>query len=230
MINQFRRRPNDRDRKVLEEGLAREKRHRREEILSSSVAIAILLAASILLTVVFRVDDIWFPRRPALWVSLAESLAFTIAVGAIGVTFGLPGKSGRAQYFDRQILRITRDAIDTLETALNGEVDVLRCDATDVVGFEDDDEILWYGFQIAPNRIFFVDADIADSVAEAEVDRFPNTSFEIVRSTDGEDDCLAVHCLGTRLRVSRVVPISALPDDCEGERTGRLEDLAAAHA
>jgi hypothetical protein len=231
MIDQFRRQPNDRDRRVLEGALATEKRHRREEILSSAVALAILLGASILLTVVFRLDDIWFPRRPALWVSLAESFAFFGVVGGIGVLFGLPSMSswGRTRYFDRQILRMTREGIDTLEAALNGEVEVLRCDATDVVGFEGDGDILWYAFQIAPNRIFFVDADIADSLAEDDEDRFPNTSFEIVRSVDDEDDCLAVHCLGKRLRVSRVLPTSALPDDFEGERTGRLEDFAAAH-
>jgi hypothetical protein len=228
MIDRFRRRPNERDRKALERALATEKRQRREEIVTSLIGLGVLLIASIALTVGLHVDDIWFPQRPALWVSLAESIAFFVIVGAIGLFFGLPSlaKRGRVQYFDRQVMRMTHQAIETLRTALNGEVQVLRCDATDVVGIGDDDDVLWYAFQVEPNRIFIIDADIADMVGDE--DPFPNTSFEVIASTSGEDDCLAVHCLGKRLRVRRVLATSTFPDNFEGEQTGRLEDLAAA--
>ena len=229
MIDQFRRRPNGRDREALERELAGEKRQRREEIQTSSFGLAVLAALSILLTVVLRVDDLWFPHRPTLWASLAESAVFFAVVATIGIVFGLPSRVGRRRtyFFDRLILRMTREAIDTLEAALNGEVHVLRCDATDVVGFCDDgDDIDWYAFQVARDRIFVVGDEVAGMVADES--EFPNTSFEVVASAAHEDDVLAVHCLGRRLRLRRLLPTSARPQGVDVELPGRLEDLVTA--
>jgi hypothetical protein len=228
MLDRFRRRPNTRDREALELRLAEERQHRRDELLSSSAGLAVLLALSLLLVFVFRLDDIWFPLRPAWWIQLAESVAFFAAIAAIGISFGLPGKTSGAttRYFDRQLLRATRDAIEELDATLNGEVNVLRCDATDVVAFGDDeDDVEWYAFQIAPDRLFFLDDLTAAFVADDAP--FPNTSFEIIGSATDADHCIAVHCLGKRLRVRRLLPMSALPEDVgeEQEGRGRLDDL-----
>jgi hypothetical protein len=68
------------------------------------------------------------------------------------------GSRSLTRYFDRDTLRRVGERIDPLEAALDGELHVLRCDATDVIAFGDDeDDIDWYAFQVAPDRTFFLD-------------------------------------------------------------------------
>jgi len=227
MIDRFRRRPNDRDRQALEHLLAKEKQYRRDEIISSSVGLVVLLVASMVLMFVLRIDDLWFPRRPTFWISLGESFAFFAVTAIIGVVFGLPNRfeRGRTRYFDRDTLREARKSIDKLETALEGEVRVLRCDATAVIAFgDDDDDVDAYAFQASPDRMLFVEGFVEGWVAEG--DNFPNTSFEVVTILE-DGDYVAVHCLGKPLKARRLLPTAALPDAVDGEASGRLEDLVA---
>jgi hypothetical protein len=140
MVDRFRRRPNPRDRGVLERELAREKRSRHEEVVSSPVGLGVLLVLAITLTFVFRLDDIWFHQRPTWWIQLAESLAFFAAVATIGVVVGLPAS--------------------------------------------------WYAFQVAPDRMFFLD-DLTASLVDDD-DTFPNSSEDLDEEQPGRlDDLIA---------------------------------------
>lgn len=229
MVDRFRRRPNSRDREALQRELARQQRDRREEVVSSSVGLGIFLVLALLLTFAFRLDDIWFPQRPVWWIQLGESLAFFAVVAGIGIVSGLPSKGSWSltRYFDRDTLRRVSERIDALTAALNGELHVLRCDATDVIAFGDnEDDIDCYAFQVASDRVFFLD-DLTACLVEDD-DAFPNTSFEVISGADEEESPIAVHCLGKRLRVRRILPTSALPEDLDEEHSGRLDDLIGA--
>lgn len=221
MIERFRRRPNPRDREAIERQIAKLTRNRRDEV-KASAGVVLLIAAVFAIGTPFVRKDV-LPSF-SLGQSFAITGAFLVILVVIQTFIGLPTEGGirRSFLFDREELRALRRQIDEFRAALDGEVTVLRCDATDVIGIgEDEDGPDYYAYQVGPDRIFLF---------ERLDEEPPYSSFEVVKLTADADVYFAVHRLGKPLRVRQVLPASALPKTDDDEMSGRLEDLIPAAA
>lgn len=229
MIDRFCRHPNEHDREALQAEIQRQRDKSREEVLSGAAAVLVWAACIFGADTFAHVSD----RAIGHGVTTLQRLAIDSALLAIALVGGILASSrgrrgGGMKLIDFAELRDRRRRIAALETALHGEVYVLRCGATEVIAFGDDDEIDCFAFQAGPDRVL-----VMDGSARKLASGFPSTSFEIVSVTPDMEDEIAFRVAGKPLRVRRRFPNAALHSDAisdQGELAGRLEDLVATTA
>ncbi len=212
MIERIERTPNARDRDAINRKIASLMKDRREEILSSSLAVGFFVIAGAV---------ILYLNRPA-----SAFLTGCVAVILlIVVVFGGPTAEGWGPLLDwRELRKIGREVSAYRALLAGARLHVLHCTASDVVGIGDAlDDIDEYVFEVADGQLLVVPSWVENEPG------FPSAEFEIVSVTDDFKDFLAVHSLGAHLKPRRVIDPAKIqnPDyPFEGLLVGgRLADL-----